>query len=233
MSDHDERIPTIIATAIAAAGPKRGRESQWRNDVTEMIGPVVEMLTDTGSRQWEQAEMMLHAKVFPAIYLGYEIEESSTRCLVQIQTQPSKRYPDGIEPIRSHRTDDPRGIAMKARLDALKPGCRVLVWKYMDSINDDTKVRLLVHVKWLGSPDRPAGPPSPQRDGGGDAGAGPSPPAPPAPTDTERTVVDAINDLDNRTKVAVMRRVAADGLHPDNPDHEPKIYQIIDELVAR
>ena len=148
MSDKaDIDIPSVIASAIAAAGPRGSNEGAWVGKINDAIPRIVSMMSE-GSRQHRIAEEVATASVFTAIYRGYEIEESSKRCLVQIETSPSKKYPDGIEPIRSHRTDNAQGKHMKAQLDQIEPGANIVVWKAMESSDDGgEKYRVLVHVE--------------------------------------------------------------------------------------
>lgn len=149
MTEHTKDVNrAVIAAAIAAAGPKGDNEGAWKGRINAAIPHVVSMLNE-GSRQWRIAEEVLNAQVFTAIYRGYEVEESSKRCVVTIETQVSKRYPEGLEPIRSHRTDNAQGKEMQRRLDQLSDGDSILVFKAMESINDETKVRVLVHFEKL------------------------------------------------------------------------------------
>ena len=149
MSEIDHASLVIMA-AIAAAGDSKGNEAAWKGRINQAIPHVAAMMGEK-SRQRRIAEEVLDAQVFVATYRGYEVEASSTRCVVQLQTQPSQRRPDGIEPIRSHRTDNAQGKHMMERLNDLKDGDDILVWKAMESTSADTKVRILVHFEKLPS----------------------------------------------------------------------------------
>lgn len=149
MAEHtNDHTRAVIAAAIAAAGAKGNNEGAWKARINEAIPHVVSMLNES-SRQWKIAEEVLNAQIFTAIYRGYELEDSSKRCVVTIETKVSKRYPTGLEPIRTHRTDNAQGETMRARLDQLADGDTILVFKAMESINDETKVRVLVHFEKL------------------------------------------------------------------------------------
>lgn len=169
---HDEIIPSIIAAAIAAAGPKGSNEAAWKAKINEAIPHIAAMLHD-GTRQWRIAEEVLSASVFVGTYVNHEYEESSTRLIVHIDTgKPTKNYPDGIEPIRTHRTDNTQGRAMKDRLQHLKAGDEIVVWKALEAMGDGAdaqKVRVLVHFetrpKRKDSPGRAAGTAAPAGDG--------------------------------------------------------------------
>lgn len=148
MSREEDLIPLVIAAAHAAAG-KNAKNSE----VVELIPSIAAAMSD-GSREWKTAAEVLGAAVFTATFVSFQVEESSTRCLVQLDTgRPSKNYPDGIEPIRSHRTDGPQGRSMQKKLAALSKGDKVLVWKSMDEIADGQKARLLSHIQWIGRGD--------------------------------------------------------------------------------
>jgi hypothetical protein len=150
LSDHDkDATRQVLAAAIAAAGPKGNNDAAWKAKVNEAIPHVVSML-NPGSRQFRIARQVMDAVVFTATYRGYTLEESSKRCVVTLETRPSKRYPDGLEPIRTHRTDTTQGKSMRHRLDDLEDGDHLLVWKAMES-NDggDEKYRVLAHFEKL------------------------------------------------------------------------------------
>jgi hypothetical protein len=148
-------IPTIVAAAIAAAGPRGSNEAAWKAKINDAIPHIASMMNPPradgsgGSRQWRIAEEVMTAAVFTATYVDHHVEESSTRALVRIDTgRPTKNYPDGIEPIRTHRTDNAQGRAMKARLDQLHPGDEMVIWKSIEASDDGTeKYRVLVHFE--------------------------------------------------------------------------------------
>jgi hypothetical protein len=148
--DTNDLIPSIIVAAIAAAGPKGSNEAAWKGKINDAIPHIASMIHD-GGRQWKIAEEVLNASVFVATYVGHEVEESSTRVVVQIDTgKATKNYPDGIEPIRTHRTDNAQGRNMKRRLDTLHHGDEIVVWKALESVgggSDGHKVRVLVHYE--------------------------------------------------------------------------------------
>jgi hypothetical protein len=189
MSEPTELIPSIIAAAIAAAGPKGSNDGAWKAKINEAIPHVASMLGEH-SRQWRIAAEVLGASVFTATYVDHAVEESSTRVLVHLDTgKPTKNYPDGIEPIRTHRTDNAQGRSMKERLDRLSAGDEVVVWKALESMGDGAdanKVRVLVHFETRPKRDRPAGGATPggtERPAGDDVALSPSSPPPPPLTD--------------------------------------------------
>jgi hypothetical protein len=167
--ESDEIIPAIIAAAVAAAGPKGANDGAWKAKVNEAI-PHIASMVNPASRQWHIAEEVLGASVFVGTYVDHHVEESSTRCVVHIDTgKATKNYPDGIEPIRTHRTDNAQGRSMKERLDRLSAGDELVVWKALESMGDGAdanKVRVLVHFETRPKrKDSPGRSPAPASDG--------------------------------------------------------------------
>lgn len=150
--EHDKVIPSILAAAVAAAGPMGSNVGAWKGKVNAAIPAVAAMMHET-TRQWKIAEEVLGASVFHATYVSHKLEESSTRVVVTIDTgKPTKNYPDGLEPIRTHRTDNAQGRSMAARLDQLAAGDEIMVWKALEAMGDGAdanKVRVLVHFDTL------------------------------------------------------------------------------------
>lgn len=141
-------IPSIIAAAVAAAGPMGNNEGQWRAKVNRAIPHITSMLNER-SRQWMTAVEVLEAHVFTGQYARHEVEESSTRVMLYVDVgRPSDNFPDGIETIRSHRTDNAAGRDMLARIEQLEPGDELVCWRAMESIEGTNKsVRTLVHLE--------------------------------------------------------------------------------------
>ena len=162
MSDKpDIDIPNVIAAAISAAGERGGNRSDaaWRAAVDRAIPFIIAMMGE-GSHQSKIATEVATAQVFTSVYLGYEVEESSTRCVVNLETRVSDDHPDGVEQMRTHRTDSAQGEAMKARLNALEKGDAIIVWKAMEKMGNDRKVRVFVHFEktWKKKEERPSDP---------------------------------------------------------------------------
>lgn len=142
-----EDIQAVVIGAIAAAGPRDGNDARWKAKVNAAI-PHVAAMIGASSRQSKDAQAVLEAVIFDAEYIGYKVEATSKRCLVQLKTRPSKNYPDGIEPIRTNRTDNASGKEMQRRLDELSEGDSLLVWKAIEASDDgNEKYRVLVHFE--------------------------------------------------------------------------------------
>jgi len=231
----EDNIPMIIAAAVAAAGPRGSNDAAWKAKINEAIPHIASMISE-GSRQTKIAQEVLGASVFVAEYVRHEVEASSTRCVVWLNSgRPSRNYPDGIEPIRSHRTDNAQGRAMKERLDQLKPGDEVVVWKALEEAGEN-KVRVLVHletrpkreVSVSGSPSLP------------DTGRSPSEGLLLSDSDGERKsdvapVLARFEALPIKVKVAVAKRARAVGINVAEPegDTAEKLAKIIDEEEAK
>ena len=219
MSDHADMIPSVIAAAIAAAGPKGTNEAAWRATVNDAIPHVVSMMGD-GSRQWKIAEEVMGAAVFVATYVDHKVEESSTRVVVHIDTgKATKNYPDGIEPIRTHRTDNAQGRSMKERLDKLTKGDEIVVWKAMESMGDGAdanKVRVLVHFetrpKRNSSPGRGEAAGTAVPAGGGRSVESSSIPAAADSGPSSSPLAERFNELGGKVKVEVVKRLRAEGI---------------------
>jgi len=232
----DKIIPSVIAAAVAAAGPMGNNPGAWKGKINNAIPAVAAMMHET-TRQWRIAEEVLGASVFHATYVSHEIEESSTRVVVQIDTgKATKNYPDGIEPIRSNRTDNAQGRHMLERLERLEPGQEMMVWKAMESMGegaDANKVRVLVHFEPL--PKRTDSPGRGTAVAAAPAGAGrpvePRDPVPAGSGPSNNPVVDRFNDLPGKTKAAVVKRLRAEGISfPDpGPDDVDRFIIIIGE----
>jgi hypothetical protein len=182
----DEVIPSIIAAAIAAAGPMGNNEGAWKAKINRAIPFITSMIND-GSRQWKTAAEVLDAQVFTGSYVRHEIEESSTRTILYVDVgRPSDNYPDGIENISCQRTDNAAGKDQLARIERLEPGDELALWRVMEPIAGTNKSRrTLVHFETrpkrtqspAGAP--PVAPPAREQESG-------PPPSTPAPSDPPR-----------------------------------------------
>ena len=141
-------IPGIIAAAVAAAGPMGTNEGAWKMKVNRAIPHIAAMIND-GSRQWKTALEVLDASVFTGSYVRHEIEESSTRVILYVDVgRPSDNYPDGIENISTHRTDNRAGKDQLERIEKLQPGDELAMWRTMEPIKGTNKSRrTLVHFE--------------------------------------------------------------------------------------
>lgn len=206
-------VDKVLAIAMQAVGPVSPAE--WADRVTEM---AVEVAVAFGEQSPQRAAVarILEAQVFTGDFLGYHVEESSTRCVVKLGTGVTTKRPDGIETIRTDRTDTPAGRRMKARLDAIPTHARVVVWKAMETANQETKVRVLAHIAVLGlahGAEKSAGGPEavtpPSRTRGASGATSP-------PADQTATVnAEAKQMLDGLTgpqRLEVLKRARAAGI---------------------
>lgn len=223
MSERDQLVQSIIVAAIAAAGPRGTNDAAWKGKINGNISAITAMMNE-GTRQWKNAVEVLDADIFVATFKGYELEESSKRLIVTLYTKPSKRYPDGLEPIRTHRTDNAAGRMMEAKLKDLRVDDEIIVWKAMETSAHDPelKVRVLVHFetrpkftsteapKTSGSAvegsaqgrSYPSDAPAESRPG----------PATSAGTQSDEIVTGRFDDLPSKVKAAVVKRARAAGI---------------------
>ncbi len=134
----------VVLAAINMSG---NRGTGWAAKLRENILEVGKALSD-GSRQLELAERILNANTFRAILERIEVEESSTRAVLHLSTEPSKWHLDGRETLRTERTDGAVGKAQHAKASSMI-GAPVMVWLFHD-VKDDVKYRVLLDIQQLG-----------------------------------------------------------------------------------
>lgn len=185
----------VIKLAIQAAGQADDLIA-WKSRINMLIPEITVMLGER-SLQRKAAERLAEATVFTGDYLGYDYEESSTRCVVKLFTGESKDHPDGVETIRTDRTDSSSGKMMRRKLDGLPPGCRVAAWKVMETAGQNTKVRVLGHIEFIGSKVTEQSQPR--------AAAVAPAPTPDVPADTSKreALIKGLQSLTATQKVAV------------------------------
>lgn len=151
MSDSDTLRQQIILAAVNAAGEKYDNESPAQYEARVAAeARRIKVMTSPQSRISRALDVLDECKVFTAEVVKIEKEQRSTRGLITLKGKPSKFSPDGIETVRTERTDNPEGVAM---VRALKPliGHRVLLWVELEAVNEGaSKVRVVRHVEDLG-----------------------------------------------------------------------------------
>jgi hypothetical protein len=154
----------ILIGAIAAAGAEAAGTFKWQWKVAMMIPEVAAMMEPT-SKMTERALLCMDAQYIAAEYLGSTYEESSTRLIVSLKSDRN----EDVETIRTERTDTEAGKAMRAKLDKLAHGTRILVRKVMEPMHNQKgrSVRVMMHFETL-----------PPRKDHKDAEAAPTNPAP-------------------------------------------------------
>jgi hypothetical protein len=220
---YEERATAVVAAAIAAAGQVQGTNTYaWKMKVDTLITEIGLMMQDESS-QMKRAVLTLKAKVIWDVeWLGYTYEASSTRCLAHIKGKPSKWYKDGVEPLRTQRTDTEEGKRQRELLDSIPVGSRVIVWKIDEPMGSDGEtVRVIGRIEVI---DKVASAPPTQRPAA--AESAPPPPAAvarPEPAGSSPALggfMDKLNvamseaGLTAKGKIAVMRRIAEAKLLP-------------------
>jgi hypothetical protein len=217
--------------AVAAGFAYAGQVGKgWEDRLAEGVAKAAAAMRGPAA---ESAQEVLDSDVFKAVYRGYVLEESSTRLIVSLEsetTSKSEREDDGLERIRTERTDTRAGKRMKDRLDRLPEGAVLLVFKLVEQMSGrgmKDKVRVLKHFEVLSiresaSSVPPSAPPTA-------AGAGPVP-APAAQSD----IGLRLSRLSGAKAAEVSRRARAAGISKTDivngkADAEP-LHRIIDEV---
>ncbi|MHB8318095.1 MAG: hypothetical protein ACYDEP_02520 [Acidimicrobiales bacterium] len=142
-------INQIVLAAVNAVGSQGEDRDEWMVSIQEMAARVAAMCAPSSSIV-KVIQGVLNSKVFTGVVLSIEKEESSTRGLITLQTRPSKFHEDGIESVRTERTDTPLGLAMARRIRRLV-GHRVVLWVEVEIIRDGaSKTRVVRHIEDLG-----------------------------------------------------------------------------------
>ena len=145
-----EAVNEIVLAAVGAAGPVGDDRGAWMDRVTDLAAEITVMCSDR-SRVARRVQSIASSKVFTAVVVGGKLEASSTRGVVNLRTKATAQHPDGLEQVRTERTDTRDGMAMWDRLKALK-GHRVVLWVEVQEYNGGgSKARVAQHVEDLGT----------------------------------------------------------------------------------
>lgn len=136
---------TLVAAAAIVAGP--GASS---GKVEETLVSLA-LMAEEESPTMRRLARILGAQRFVAEFVSVRIEESSTRAVLALQVKPTADAPDGVEQIRTDRTDHRDGARM-FRLAQKLVGHRVIVFKVLEDMDGqpNRKVRVAVHLVDLG-----------------------------------------------------------------------------------
>ena len=138
----------IILAAVAAAGVK---DDGFEGRVIENAKAFTAMMSEQ-SRVNKVIDSVKNAKTFTGIVESIVMEQTSKRGVLTLKTKPSEYHPDGLETVRTERSDsDDSVLPMMRRLRDLK-GSRVLVWVEVQNAGTK-KVRVLQHFEAIGSPE--------------------------------------------------------------------------------
>lgn len=134
--------PELLAAAVMAAGP-----GATDGDIIALVIRM-RLMAELNSPAFKQVERVMTAQRFTADLVAVDIEESSTRAILTLRSD-SADAEDGLEQIRSDRTDHPDGARMADQARTMI-GRRVLVFKAMEDAGPQKKVRVCVHLIDLG-----------------------------------------------------------------------------------
>lgn len=138
----------IILAAVTSAGPVVDGDVAGWNATVERQAARISVLVSAKGDIAKTLDAIENASIYTATVVSVTKEASSTRGLVQLKTKPSTNYPDGIEPIRTERTDSPSGLGMAKAMRSLI-GHKVVIWKEIQKYDGGT-VRIVRHVEDLG-----------------------------------------------------------------------------------
>lgn len=136
---------------IKIAGAKPKTLTEWTAQLRRNFMHLA-LLMEDDSVLVDDLETLDACRVFDADIVSVEREESSTRGLVTLKSAPSTFHPDGLEQVRTDRTDNPMGRLMAKELYALT-GHRVRVWVEKVPFGSGSKqgeVRVVRHFEDLG-----------------------------------------------------------------------------------
>ncbi|MEJ7648609.1 MAG: hypothetical protein WKF57_06080 [Nakamurella sp.] len=152
----------IIAAAHAVAGPIAA-DADPAVAVKEQRARVIEAITDLAiladdDESWANKAINSvvgeNVKRFSGVVVSVDKEKATTRGIVSLKTKVHPEYaPDGIEQVRTERTDDPVGLAMAKRLRSLvghKVLLRVEMEQFVNKAGSARKSRVVRHVQDLG-----------------------------------------------------------------------------------
>ena len=248
-----DRAREAAMLAVMSAGDSGARD--WKRKVQEALPKMSALVRDDYGFWGKEAQGIIDAAVFVGTYRGHELEESSQRLIVKIESAHDKGDGPEIEQIRTERTDTPPGAVMAARLKALEPGTEIAAFKKIEAMrgSKDRKVRVLVHFEPIrskssagndaASRNRPseettrrssegreaASPPAGESDGGV-----PYPPPSDSQLSSEATAVQlGLDPLNARQRLAVKNRCVGENITnwtDPGPEDIDRVLVIISEV---
>lgn len=212
------KAEVALIAAIAAVGKTSKYDWRWQADVEAAVGPIAAMMDNDRYGPMPLAEGMFadETKRFTTHYGGHSIEESSTRAVIRFvddEGRPvmTKGKKPEQETVRTERTDTPAGKRMLALLETLEQGQRIAVWIVLVQVNDDLKVRNLIHLQPMAKrKDEDRSVPA-RQDNGSAPDEPPPPPDPDEPAQPRQTPGAA--DQVNTPRVIALREKAKEILN--------------------
>lgn len=146
----------IIAAAVMSVGPMPDQNA-WEQAVTDRAKAIAQFASPKSPvAQVVQAMLSPSTKVFTGTIVGGQMEQSSKRLFVILDTDSSRKnnglggsqLPMGQEGVRTDRTDTPAGAAMAHKVRTMK-GQKVRVWVYMEPTGNPERPtsRVLKHIE--------------------------------------------------------------------------------------
>lgn len=137
--------------SLRIVGAKGAGYPEWAARVKRNFVRV-RMLMEDDSPLVESLEVLDRCRTFDANVVSVERDEKSTRGIVTLKSAPSTFHPDGIEQVRTERTDTEDGKLMAHELYSLI-GHRVRLWVEKVPFKSQTgsgEIRVVRFVQDLG-----------------------------------------------------------------------------------
>ncbi len=139
----------IALTAFQTVDPQFEDETdaEYRQRVL-LQAMLIATSLNPGNFLMQMLDALESSTPFPAIVLGWELEETSQRYVVSIKTNLRKGEDAKIETIRTERVDGKHGPLVKAMLHGTK-NKRVLVYKSMEPMAGSSTPKNVRVLTWL------------------------------------------------------------------------------------
>lgn len=147
MTSLDPAVCSLVSAAAVLAGPNSS--AQRLEDALIRIA----LHAREGSPTLARLERVLDAHAFVAELLAVDLEETSTRAVLKLRTAPEAPDDDGVEWIRTDRTDTDYGARIASRARDLIHH-RVVIHKVLEDIGSQRQVRVCVWLTDLGWADQ-------------------------------------------------------------------------------
>lgn len=233
----------VVKLAIGAAGECKDartfaqRVFELTPVIASLLRPAPDGRENDAVTPVVTAAKLLGASVFTAEFVGFEPEESSHRLIVKLRSQTanqSETEGDGTEHLRTEPMWTPAGRAIRKIVENLAPGQKVAAHKFIEQIDAQRKVRVLVHIEALGS--RPGAPRQPDpTTASSSPGAESSPPpdtvSPAVGASPE--VAERFDKLNNRQRIALANLCRGRGVANFMQPADEAQTQVVMEAIAQ
>lgn len=243
----------IVELAISAAGVA---DAKWADRVTALVPRIATIFREVAEENDPTSLINIARKAsdsqaFTAEYRSHELDENTKRIFVYVydegaQGKSENLEPDGTQKLRTEPMWSAAGRAMRATLEGLTRGQKVVCYRHSEQIDKTRKTGILIHIQAVGKAPAGGGPnPSPagsprqepiRQQGASRPPAAapdqapaqdhPSPaPAPPSPGSPEdnaalTAIEKRFDALSTRQRLAYGQLCRGAGINPHTPDPE-------------